>query len=49
VTMLWGGGARTHRTTHQCFGLHPDLLPDRHCLVASTNVPRRPGRLLGIR
>ena len=21
--------------THQSFGLHPDLLSDRHCLVAS--------------
>jgi hypothetical protein len=31
---LWLGGARTHRTTHLNFGLHPDLPPDRHCLVA---------------
>jgi hypothetical protein len=29
------GGARTHRTTHLSFGLHPDLLPDRQGLVAS--------------
>jgi len=37
---LWLGGARTHRTTHQSFGLHPDLLSDRHCLVASSRYPQ---------
>ena len=37
---LWLGGARTHRTTHQSFGLHPDLLSDRHCLVASFRYPQ---------
>ncbi len=35
LARLWLGGARTHRTTNQSFGLQPNLLSDRHCLVAS--------------
>jgi hypothetical protein len=39
LATLWLGGDRTHWTTHQSFSPYPDLLSDRHSLVASLRHP----------